>query len=425
MNINILYESACADKALHKQKRKGDWKARIFPSGDFTVGRNQSLKSSKGEHPLNGIGSHQTFYGATKVSVPARNIEIDTKPEILEKISLAYEQVGNQELADRFACRYAFETLSGDYAIAPPKNGDYNVEAIQNGDDWGDLSPSPMGLSVATISRSDSSNPLKSCKIRSKKGTKGITSYGKRMTRSAATMLEDKFGRDCLSFGTATLPFMSQAENELVCQNWGVIANRFFEKLTRLCDRRGLSKDYCFVTEIQENRFDRYGIVAPHLHWIIQGKLTKRSHWLILPSEVKLIWEGVLGNFLKRSIDGSTATRIEKPKKSLKKEMGKYLSKGTKIIKKIAELGKSYLLPSAYHGSSKSLKKEIKDAIIILQGDDCELFIDNLENMKQMDLISFIPILWEIPDSGGKFVAIGFVGWLRNIEVVSKFLLAA
>ena len=379
MNTNILYESACADKPLHKQKRKGDWKAQIFPSGDFTIGKNQPAKVVKSNNPLQGISSHKTFYGATKVSVPDRTVEIDYKPATLEKIAIAFDHAGNQQLSERFAYRYAMTVLNGDHDFKPDSSLDVP------GDDWGDDVPPPMGLSVATISRSDSSNPLKSCKTRSKKGTKGITSYGKRMTRSAATMLEDKFGRDCLSFGTATLPFMSQAENELVCQNWGVIANRFFEKLTRLCDRRGLSKDYCFVTEIQENRFDRYGIVAPHLHWIIQGKLTKRSHWLILPSEVKLMWEGVLGNFLKRPIDGSTATRIEKPKKSLKKEMGKYLSKGTKIIKKIAELGKSYLLPSAYHGSSKSLKKEIKDAIIILQGDDCESFIDNLENMKQMD----------------------------------------
>ena len=408
-------------------KRKGDWKARIFPSGDFTIGRNQPIKSDKAVHPLDGIGSHKTFYGATKVSVPDRNVSIELKPGTLEKIAIAYEQAGDHEKADIFANRYAFEVLN-----PPDRAGKHElpkgIEAkLHNdcGDDWSNMLPPPMGLSDAINSRSQPSNAVKSCETRAKRGTVGITSYGKRMTRSAAAIMENKFGRDCLSFGTATLPFTSQAENELVCQNWGAIANRFFEKLTRLLDRRGLSKDYCFVSEIQEQRFDKFGIVAPHLHWIMQGKLTKKSMWLILPCEVKQIWEQVLGNFLKRPVDGSTATRIEKPRKSLKKEMGKYLSKGTKIIKKIIEAGKGHLLPSAYHGSSRSLKKEIKAAIIILQGDECEAFIDNLESMKENNLISFIPILWEIPESGGKFVAIGFVGWVRDIEIVSQFRLAA
>jgi hypothetical protein len=308
--------------------------------------------------------------------------------------------------------------LSGDHDFKP------NPSLASPDDDWGDDLPPPMGLSDAINSRNDTQNAVKTSKTRSKRGTVGITSYGKRMTRSAAAMLEDKFGRDCLSFGTATLPFMSKAENELICQNWGAIANRFFEKLTRLLEKRGLSKDYCFVTEIQEKRFDKYGIVAPHLHWIMQGKLTKKAMWLILPHEVKVMWEQVLGNFLKRDVDGSTATRIEKPKKSLKQEMGKYLSKGTKIIKKIVGKLQGDLLPSAYHGSSRALKKEIKAAIIILQGDECESFIDNLESMKEMNLISFIPILWEIPDSGGKQIAVGFVGWLRDVQTVSQFLAA-
>jgi hypothetical protein len=402
-------------------KRKGDWKARIFPSGDFTIGRNQPIKSDKAVHPLDGIGSHETFYGATKVSVPDRDRVTEFKSDTIEKISIAYQQVGDQELSDRFAYRYT-QVLRDEYQSGVRKP---DASCASSNDDWGDTPPPPMGLSDAINSRSEPSNVVKSSETRAKRGTVGITSYGKRMTRSAAAIMENKFGRDCLSFGTATLPFLSQPENELVCQNWGLIANRFFEKLTRLLDRRGLSKDYCFVSEIQEQRFDKFGIVAPHLHWIMQGKLIKKSMWLILPCEVKEIWEVVLGNFLKRPVDGTTATRIEKPRKSLKKEMGKYLSKGTKIIKKIIDAGKGHLLPSAYHGSSRSLKKEIKAAIIILQGDECEAFIDSLESMKESNLISFIPILWEIPESGGKFVAIGFVGWVRDIETVSQFRVAA
>ena len=92
---------------LHKQNRKGFWKARIYPSGDFTIGKNQPLKADKGHQPLDGISTRQTFYGATKVNVPARFVTVETDPQNLERISLDFEQAGNHEMAAYFGDRYA------------------------------------------------------------------------------------------------------------------------------------------------------------------------------------------------------------------------------------------------------------------------------------------------------------------------------
>jgi hypothetical protein len=390
-------------------KRKGEWRGKIFPSGDFTIGRNQPPKTDKGSHPLEGIGSHTTFYGARKVSIPARDIHKDFDAKVLEKIAIAFEQAGDQEKAEFFASRYAFEVLNPpDRAenIELPKGIEANNQDCY-GDDWSNMVPSasaPMGLS-------DAINSHKSVKKKAKRGSKGISSNGKRLVRSSLFLLEKQFGRGCLSFGTATLPPMATHELEKICLDWSNITRKFFQELTRLLDRRGLSKDFIQVTEIQEKRYSSWGQVCPHLHWIMQGRENLRSHWAITPDEIRSLWERILSNCLGRPIDGKAATRIEKPKKSLAVELGKYMSKGGKLIKQIAASDKAHLLPTSYWGSSISLKKQVKAAIKIIEGDECESFIDSLESLKADGLASYIHIFREMQDGYNLFI--GLVGWVR------------
>jgi hypothetical protein len=241
---------------------------------------------------------------------------------------------------------------------------------------------------------------------------KGITSRGKRMVRSGAAILEDKYGRECITFGTATLPPLLAEEIIMVCNGWSDLTRQFFQEVGRLLERRGLSTEYLSVTEIQEKRFDRWGQVMPHLHWLMQGRLNRRSHWLILPGEIQAIWQRLLSNLLGRSIDCSAATRIEKPRKSLRAELGKYLSKGGAVIKKIVEAGKADLLPSAYYNASQSLKQEVKQAIVILSGDFCLEFIDSLESLQRQGMLKFRKIMHQFED--GLEICLGFVGFLLD-----------
>jgi hypothetical protein len=398
-------------------KRKGQWRGKLFPSGDFTIGRNQPPRTDKASHPLDDIGSHTTFYGARKVSIPARDLHKDFDAKVLEKISIAYQEAGNQELADRFGDRYAFEILNpSDRAenIELPKGIEANNQDCY-GDDWSNMvsgASAPMGLS-------DVVNSHKSSKKKAKRGSKGISSNAKRLVRSSLTLLEKQFGRGCLSFGTATLPPMETHELEKICLDWSNITRKFFQELTRLLDRRGLSQDFIQVTEIQEKRYLAWGQVCPHLHWIMQGRQNLRSHWLITPDEIRSLWERILTNCLGRPIDCKAATRIEKPKKFLAVELGKYMSKGGKLIKQIATSDKAHLLPSSYWGSSKALKKQVKAAIKIIVGDECEAFIDSLESLKSDGLASYIHIFREMED--GYNLCIGLVGWVR---VASKGVLS-
>lgn len=399
---------------LHKQNQKGFWKARIYPSGDFTIGKNQPLKADKGHQPLDGISTRQTFYGATKVNVPARSMTVETDPQSLERISLDYEQAGNHGKAAYFGDRYASEMLSGKYEIA---SGEH---LAVDGDDFGSAH---MGLSDAINSHR---LPSRVVQKRAKRGARGITAYNKRMVKSCCFLLERDHSKNCLSFLTATLPaFATPGELKIICSNWAELVRQMVQELRRILARRGYCSDMVYITEIQEDRYANRGEVAPHLHLVMVGKKSRwQKGYAISKLEVRLLWERLLSNILGRKITCTAATRVERPKKSLQGELGSYLSKGGKMIEQIIKDGHGDQLPTSYVGANLDLKNAVKAEIKTLTGIEAQDFVDNLTDMRDAGLVYFKPIMWQIPDSDRE-IAIGFVGWVRKVEIVCQFLQVA
>lgn len=384
-----------------------------YPDGTFTTGRSQPPKVDKHYKPLEGISSHTTFYGATKVSIGARQLEKDADPATLERIALDYEKAGNQEMANYFADRYASEILSGRYEV---ENSDRYVV------DGDDLAVSPMGLSDATICHKSST---KNSKKAAKRGSKGITTHGKRQVRCGCVLLEQKYTKNCLSFLTATLPaFSNVLEFRLICKNWSYLVRAFVQELKRILARRGISQSMVWVTEIQEDRYQYSGEVAPHLHLVMVGKKNRfDKHWAISKGEVRSLWERLLGNLLGRPVTCQAATRVERPRKSLQGEFSSYLSKGGKMFEQIVKDGKSDQLPSNYSGCTDNLKRAIESLTERLTGEAAEKFIDNLENMKQAGLLFYKPIIIYAPNLG-RDITVGYVGWIKESKIVTEFLAA-
>lgn len=361
----------------------GQYICKLWPSGDFTIGKSQPVKQDDRDHPLTGI--EKDGFGIAYMS---RQPEVDLDGGRL------YELAEKLDAAGLEAQAYKVGQVAGN-AIASGANDAANEDGDRD---------EAMGLSVAT-------NYHK----RRSKGLKGITPQGKRSVRSCAALLEEKFGRECMTFGTNTLPPLLEAEIMVVCNGWAELTRQFFQELRRLLQRRGLSTDFLYVTEIQEKRYERWGQVMPHLHWLCQGRINRRSHWLIKPEDIKAIWERLLSNLLGRPVDCQAATRIEKPRKSLKKELAKYLSKGGAVLKKIIEAGKGDLLPSTWWSASRELIREVKQAIVILSGDACLDFIDSLESLQREGLLRYRKIMHKFED--GFEICLGFVGFLLDMAL--------
>jgi hypothetical protein len=217
----------------------------------------------------------------------------------------------------------------------------------------------PLGLSSETNSRTANK------KSTEPKGRKGITSYGKKMVRSMVCLLEQLVDRRCLSFGTATLPSMSASDLAKVQHSWAQVVNRFFEELARHFKRAGQEFRYVHCTEIQPKRWMARREVGLHIHWLCVGRPSLAAKWTIAPHEVSEIWARVLGRVLGYQPDTSKATRVEVPKKSVKRELAKYLSKGCAVIQQIIDSGQGDRLPNAWWGGLTDLKREVKKSIIV------------------------------------------------------------
>lgn len=368
------------DFCVSGHSRQGSLKLRVWPSRDFTIGQNRPLRGDSDEHPLGGISSD-----GLGVYFKAR--QVDANPEAMSEqhwIDLfnAYEQAGEFE------------------------RGLKVIDAVAR---LSDPEPDrPMGLSNAINSRI---HPVRVSASRKRRGTHGITSYAKKMVRSCGAILEERYGRSNLTFGTCTLPALEASEFPSICAEWSELTRRFFEELTRLLKRRGLDTDYVQVTEIQGKRFEKWGQVAPHLHFVCQGRVSRREFWRIRPDEIRHIWERLLGNVLGREVDGQAATRIERPRTSLAGELGKYISKGGTVLKAIQEQGKGNMLPSAWWGASRALRQEVKSKIREYTGEVAENLMDTLGALEASGDIWYYPIYLEVSREQLRISRDGSSGW--------------
>lgn len=330
---------------------RGIYAGKIYPSGDFTIGRigrPPSSKRDKATHPLSGI-------------------KVDS-----------YRHDGQEHKI------YEYDDRQPHLSGRPP-----------------------MGLSDATNYH----------KPRTKRGQGGITSHGKRKVRSGCALLDKDFRRNCTTLGTCTIPGVTDRETEILDQNWSEIVRQFMQEIKRHLERAGCKNlDYVYVTEIQENRYRVHGVVGLHIHFLIQGRNKPSDPWAISKDDLRRLWQRIIENFLERPVDCSTATRVESPRKSLGREMGKYISKGGKITSHLKRDGKAHLLPSSYWGMSRSLSKKVDQAIVKLTGEDAYWFLSSLDNFG--DGILYRKIVLE--QYGG--ICVAWCGWISDQKLLSLML---
>lgn len=213
------------------------------------------------------------------------------------------------------------------------------------------------------------SNPVNSHKpqTRANRGSKGISSYGKKMVRSGCALLQQRYGKKRLSFLTLTMPSLPKWTEEIVLTDmggWSEIVRQTLQEFSRELKRKGGSGNIVGVVEIQEERYSKYGTVSPHLHLVFEGHKGNYDYYLKV-GEPQRIWQRIVENQLRKvglegEIDFCQSTRIESIHKDAKNYMGKYMSKGGKIVEKIIEDGKGFLLPSSWWVCSAKIKKVIK-----------------------------------------------------------------
>lgn len=225
-------------------------------------------------------------------------------------------------------------------------------------------------------------------------GRNGITSKGRLRVRDGATILENKYGRRALTFATVTLPAMPDNCLQEICQQWGNYVNRLVEEIKRELARHNAPLEIIYCTEIQENRYKTYGQIAPHLHLLwyayerdIHGASIGR--YAISADKLREINQRVINRIIPDyQINVSASVDVQKVKKSAANYLGKYMSKGGKVVEQIKKDGNADQLPRSWWGVTKELRQEIIKSIIKVTGNIAKNLFYHTEKLEKMGIIN-------------------------------------
>lgn len=206
---------------------------------------------------------------------------------------------------------------------------------------------------------------------RAPRGSRGITSHGRRMVRSGCTLLERKYGKECLVFFTATIPQLPDDEMRSLSANFSECVRQFRQTWQRHAKKHGLDPEMVHVVELQEKRFASTGYAVPHLHAVFQGRQDSQSMWAIWVQKFDEFWECAVGAVLGREIKMPSACNTKRVRKSAANYLAKYCSKGSASLKRVAKWGEKMPLPSSWYGVTKALRADIVKATIRKRIDGC------------------------------------------------------
>jgi hypothetical protein len=122
------------------------------------------------------------------------------------------------------------------------------------------------------------------------------------------------------------------------------LTRQFIQEFSREIKRSGNKASWVGCTEIQEKRFKKHGEVAPHLH-IVYHAHNGDYQWFITADKIRAIWKRILenkiGEWFEQDVEVDTKAAIDT--KTVRKDagayLGKYLSKGGKVVKEMVDKG--------------------------------------------------------------------------------------
>lgn len=237
--------------------------------------------------------------------------------------------------------------------------GDERLDMRSLADSWGDErggggDTPPLDLVNATNSHKPSKQ----------RGELGITTYGRRMLRNGVYILQEKFPNHPATFCTLTCPELPGDGRKLLGAQWGEVVRQLVQWLSRELNRRGLPPLILSCSEIQPSRLQNGGGAYLHLHLIWVNPPRRKEGWGVSADRLRAFWDGLL-----RRITGipdlpSANVDLQWARGDIAKELSKYLSKGSSVLRQAAEDLGIENLPRTWWNMSKPLRDAIKSAIL-------------------------------------------------------------
>jgi hypothetical protein len=181
------------------------------------------------------------------------------------------------------------------------------------------------------------------------------------MVRNVVARMERLHGKHNLAFATYTLPDLPEADMAHLRANWGDVAKALTKAIGRDLERAGIRPEWVYITEIQDERRKKTGVIAPHFHVVFQSRKSRYHPYAISKERNTELWNRVLSNALGRAIEAPFGANIQTIKKSAERYMSKYMSKGGNLAQKLIDKGQGNELPKQWWGASYSLRTWVKE----------------------------------------------------------------
>lgn len=170
-------------------------------------------------------------------------------------------------------------------------------------------------------------------KPENRKKLEGMTKSMGRNIRNAVYLLERQpGGKDVLSFLTLTLPSLSHDGLQACCENWDSMVKRFIDWLRVTLERKQITFQYIYCTEIQTKRLEKRHEYAPHLHIVFRGRNGKKMPWAITPKQARKGWSRCIRAFVSEQFTDSALENLQRIRSSAARYLSKYMSKGSNSI---------------------------------------------------------------------------------------------
>lgn len=190
-------------------------------------------------------------------------------------------------------------------------------------------------------------------------GRQGITVYGQKVVRSGAYLLQQKYGKDRLSFLTLTVPSLGFRDEARIAEDWAYLTKSLLQSLRRRLQKAGLPGSVVAVTELQPKRLQGREPGCLHLHLVFCGRRA-RCGWAYSCRDYRLLWLGLLGNLLGRKLPESPCENVQRVEKDASQYLSKYLTKGVQSVAELADIVGWERVPRQWWTCSVSVKRAVK-----------------------------------------------------------------
>lgn len=190
-------------------------------------------------------------------------------------------------------------------------------------------------------------------------GVHGITSSGARVVRNAAHLIESEGGKGRAVFATCTVPSLPMEAMRILHEKWHKVVELYRLGVKRVLTDNDLSGELITVSEVQEKRYERTGIPVLHIHSLFIGK-SRSGRWAISTKDHDRIWTRVIAHVVGTDhFDASACCNLQRVKKSCEGYIGKYMTKGSKCVRKMCADGFTGWLPKQWWSCARTLRARV------------------------------------------------------------------